>query len=70
MHTRVADFGLVGELSMDKGFPLAMYSNGSSDTPFFIFFANLGEVENMHFWATPILNMGKFLALLRNGVKT
>ena len=23
------------------------------------FFANLGEVENMHFWATPILSMEK-----------
>ena len=35
------------ELSINKGFPLALYSNGSPDKPKKN--STLGEVENMHF---------------------
>ena len=65
---RPADLGLIRELNLFRGFPRSLYSIWSPDTPKIFF--KLSGVEKVVFWATPVSSVGKFLTLLRNGVKT
>ena len=65
---KVGHDGPIWELSLFRGFPRSLYSIRSPDTPKIFF--KLSGLEKVVFWATPISSVGKFLTLLRNGVKT